>query len=400
MPKLASLSDCTGCNVCVDTCPTGAAMSIIDIEGHISYAIDKDKCIECGKCEHICPVVSQYSYGTNELDKSSVYAAWSKDSITRQNSTSGGVFAELAKSILLRGGIVVGASMGQNNVKHIEIDRVEDIPKLQGSKYTQSSTAGIFNIVKSHLLNGRLVLFSGLGCQIAGLLKFVDKLKYKENLYTVDLICGGVPSSFLISKYMDVNSKTVDSIFSFRTKTKYELTVIDKENKKKIVPLSSKPLPICGFYTELTHRYSCYDCRYAFAHRNSDITIGDMWGGEHIPELSSQFKAGLNVVVVHSIKGGNLLKSSDVELCDADWKFLLHNTRMVYGHSELKNSKNRQVMAYAFANYSYPKLQEMYANYASIRNPVQMLKKIFRYIQAKQRKKKAIKYVLSLINKS
>lgn len=204
MPKLASLSDCTGCNLCVDSCPTGAIMSIIDIEGHISYTINNDKCIECGKCERSCPVVTHYSYGTNELDKSFVYAAWSKDTLTRKNSASGGVFAELAKAILQRGGIVIGASMECNKVKHIEIDRVEDIPKLQGSKYTQSSTSGIFNIVKSHLLNGRLVLFSGLGCQVAALLKYVDKLESKENLFTVDLICGGVPSSFLISKYTSV----------------------------------------------------------------------------------------------------------------------------------------------------------------------------------------------------
>lgn len=400
MPKLASLSDCTGCNLCVDSCPTGAIMSIIDIEGHISYTINNDKCIECGKCERSCPVVTHYSYGTNELDKSFVYAACSKDTLTRKNSASGGVFAELAKAILQRGGIVIGASMECNKVKHIEIDRVEDIPKLQGSKYTQSSTSGIFNIVKSHLLNGRLVLFSGLGCQVAALLKYVDKLESKENLFTVDLICGGVPSSFLISKYMEANSETVNSIFSFRTKMKYELTVMDKEDRKKVVPLSFKPLPICGFYTELTHRYSCYDCRYAFAHRNSDITIGDMWGAEHIPELSIQFKDGLNVVVAHSTKGVDLLKSSDVEFRETDWKFLLHNPRMVYGHSELKNSRNRQILAYAFANYTYPELQEMYANYATIRKPVLMLKKVFRFIQAKQRRKKAVKYVLSLINKS
>ena len=233
------------------------------------------------------------------------------------------------------------------------------------------------------------------------------KFGLEQSLYTISQTLGFVlfekiPINQLFNKnqYMEANSETVNSIFSFRTKMKYELTVMDKEDRKKVVPLSFKPLPICGFYTELTHRYSCYDCRYAFAHRNSDITLGDMWGAEHIPELSIQFKDGLNVVVAHSTKGVDLLKSSDVEFRETDWKFLLHNPRMVYGHSELKNSRNRQILAYAFANYTYPELQEMYANYATIRKPVLMLKKVFRFIQAKQRRKKAVKYVLSLINKS
>lgn len=88
-------------------------------------------------------------------------------------------------------------------VKHICIGKVDELNKLQGSKYTQSNAEGIYKTVYGKLKQGKLVLFSGTGCQVAGLYGYLGKRKYPGRLITIDLICGGVPSRFLIDKFIE-----------------------------------------------------------------------------------------------------------------------------------------------------------------------------------------------------
>ena len=190
------------------------------------------------------------------MKDSTPYAAWSKDEDLRSRSTSGGIFASLAKFVITNGGVAIGATLQKNDVCHISIDNVEDIYRLQGSKYVQSNSAGVYLTTKTFLQSGRSVLFSGLGCQVAALHSFLGDKQYTGELFTVDLICGGVPSRFLIDSYLKEHPE-VDQIISFRNKTKYEFSVLLKNGQNKVVPMSERPLPLCGFYTELTNRYSC-----------------------------------------------------------------------------------------------------------------------------------------------
>lgn len=377
MPNLADIHSCTGCLACVDSCPRTALASCINEEGHLTYKFDEHCCVECGLCEKICPVVSHFKYGTNKLSDSIPYAAWAKDEDLRRKSTSGGVFAELAKYIISQGGVVIGVSLEQNDIKHIMIEREEDIKRLQGSKYAQSNTSGIFKTVKMALSNGKKVLFSGLGCQVAALLSYLGERKYIGSLYTVDLICGGVPSRFLIDYYLEHNPD-VDEIVAFRNKSLYEFSVKDKNGIIKSVPLSARPLPLCGFYTELTNRYSCYDCKFNGAHRMSDITIGDYWGDKSFPD---QHKKGLSIAVAHSEKGENLLRGANLELHKTGWEtFLLNNPRMIDGHKDKSKSKARNNLAVAFGEYSYEKILQVYANKATWHEPIVMVKKIIRHL--------------------
>lgn len=49
MPWIKS-SDCTGCGICVDTCP----VDTIEIEDLVAV-IDMSDCIRCGRCHDACP---------------------------------------------------------------------------------------------------------------------------------------------------------------------------------------------------------------------------------------------------------------------------------------------------------------------------------------------------------
>ena len=380
MPTLADNRTCTGCLACVDTCSKRAISSHYNDEGHLSYIVDDSLCVDCGLCEKRCPVVSDNRYGRNNLQESTPYAAWSKDKHLRPTSSSGGIFATLAKYVISNGGIAIGASLQNNVVRHIYIDKIEDICKLQGSKYTQSNTEGIYKLTWNKLQEGRDVLFSGLGCHIAGLLSFLADKKFEGHLYTVDLICGGVPSRFIIDRYLEMNPD-VKEIAGFRNKGKYEFSIIDKIGVNRVVPISERPFPLCGFYTELTNRYSCYDCKFNGAHRKSDLTIGDYWGDTDYPEQHAQ---GISVVVVHSEKGKEILEKSEIEVHEIEWdNFLMHNPRMIDGYKKYSNVGARKDLAKAFKNYSYEKLLQIYANKATWHEPLLMVKKILRYLKGR-----------------
>ena len=378
MPRLADIKSCTGCLACVDVCARGALVSTYNSEGHISFDVVTNKCVECGLCEKVCPVVSDFHYGTNSLKDSKPFAAWCKDSELRAKSTSGGVFAALAKYVISNGGIVIGASMRHNLIRHVAIEKIEDLYLLQGSKYAQSDTNGIYKTTKKLLQSGQTVLFSGLGCQVAALLSYLGDRKYSGELFTLDLICGGVPSRFIIDYFLRENTE-VDEIVAFRNKSKYEFSVKLRDGKIKVIPLSERPFPLCGFYTELTNRYSCYDCKFNGAHRLSDITIGDYWGDAQFVE---QHKKGLSIAVAHSKRGESLMKHAGIELHETEWdNFLMHNPRMIDGYKNKSNSKVRLYLAEAFKSYSYEKLLQTYANKATWKQPLSMVRKVYRYIR-------------------
>lgn len=123
-------------------------------------------------------------------------------------SASGGVFAAVAEKVLKAGGKVYGAAYSfdkQVTVNTIGIDRLEDLPKLQGSKYVQSNTENIFEDVKKAVLEGRRVLFSGTPCQVAALNEFLGR-RY-ENLLTVDIVCHGVPNQRFFNDYLGILKK-------------------------------------------------------------------------------------------------------------------------------------------------------------------------------------------------
>lgn len=86
-----------------------------------------------------------------------------------------------------------------------------------GSKYMQSRMGNSFTTVKSFLDKGRKVLFTGCGCQIAGLKRYLKK-DY-ANLFCIDLICHGVDSPRIWLDYLHylMPNETIKQI-NFRDK--------------------------------------------------------------------------------------------------------------------------------------------------------------------------------------
>lgn len=259
-PQLASLKTCTGCLACVDSCPKNALLKYTATDGHFYIRCDEEKCILCHKCEKICPVVNQTKYSSNNLQNSHPYSLYTTDDAIYNRSTSGGAFAAIAYNFIKEGGYVCGAILQNNKVVHIISNQLSDIQLMQGSKYMQSDTEGIYKAIRNLLKQKKRILFCGMGCQTAAILSFFKNEKERDYLYTIDMICGGVPSSKLVSQFITYE-KQYKYIAGFRKKEKYILSCYDKNNNL-IYLENKKTLPLYGFFSDLTKRYSCGNCRF------------------------------------------------------------------------------------------------------------------------------------------
>lgn len=302
MIKIVDKSKCCGCFACYNICPNGSISMSKDEEGFVYPKVDESLCVNCGLCETICPIAN---YKTSNFAPIA-YAAYSKNDITRKNSSSGGIFSILSENIIESGGVVYGAAFDeQYNVRHYGTSSIKDIEKLRGSKYVQSEIGETYKSVKKYLENNTIVYFSGTPCQIEGLLNFLGK-NY-ENLITQDIICHGVPSENVWAKYNKRFGKL--KIFSFRDKsTGWEKYSIRANNT---LTLASNSSYMTAFINGYSLRPSCYKCKFCNVSRNSDITLGDLWGANNIVPKMNDDK-GLSLVVLNSEKGRLLFESVDV----------------------------------------------------------------------------------------
>lgn len=310
MVKIEDKSKCVGCGACFQICSHKALSMQSDEEGFLYPVVENPlECVNCGLCERVCPI-SNSVVPSGEVLK--VYAGYAKDDFLRECSSSGGLFGVLAKEIIIRGGVVFGATIGKSqDVFHTSVERMDDLPRLQGSKYVQSNTCHVYDEVRTLLKNGRKVLFSGTACQIAGLNSFLGK-KY-NNLYTVDVLCHGVPSPKVWRKYIDWQEKThgatVKQTYLRRKNLGWkrysvELQFSDSTEYKSVY---NHDTFMRLFLSNICLRPSCYECKFKSMIRPSDITLGDAWGIERIiPEFDDD--RGTSVVVIHSNKGRRLIE--------------------------------------------------------------------------------------------
>lgn len=304
MPKLCDRKNCTGCYACSNICPKQAIEMKEDEYGYVYPLIDNEKCVECKLCEKTCPYINkiELKYPTK------CYAARVKETEILKASTSGGIATILAKKIIEKNGVVYGAAYTEDcEVNHIRVNKTEELSKLQGSKYVHSYIKESFKLAKQDLINGKIVLFIGTPCQVAGLKNFL--MKEYENLYTVDIICHGVPSQKFLKeevRRVNGNSTKIDRI-NFRDKTHKDFTFLVKKQNKVLYAQDWIDNPY--FYTfmkSITYRENCYGCLYARPERVSDITIGDFWGLNEESKFYNTKDNGISVVLQITNKGKEL----------------------------------------------------------------------------------------------
>lgn len=300
---LAEFDRCTGCTACAAACPKNCIAMAADADGFCHPVINESKCVGCGLCEKVCPVLNPVA----PTHTPQAFAAWTGDDDSRMSSTSGGVFPELARDILEKGGAVYGAAYDERfRVVHICAENAQELDRLWGAKYAQSDLTGIFTDVKKRLDGGQQVLFSGTPCQVLGLKTYLRKAY--SNLLTVDLVCHSVPSPLAWEKYLEyiADGKTVAGV-NLRCKdtgwSRYRYSNrIDFSDGTSRMDRSGESLYMKLFTGGYLSRPACEHCPAKGRARVSDVTLGDFWGiwNTH-PELDDD--RGVSLVLAQTERG-------------------------------------------------------------------------------------------------
>lgn len=307
-------SNCSGCRACEQICPVDAISMTRDRDGFIIPLVNTDKCINCSKCNCVCMYETENNVRIFHRSLSA-FIAWDNSVELRTQSTSGGLFSVIARYIINNGGVVYGCAWTTDlSVSHIRVADSDGLNALKKSKYIESDTSKTFSEVKKDLELGLCVLYSGTPCQIAGLKFFLGK-EY-ENLYTVDLVCEGVPSQLIFKKYVkyiETKEKSKVVKFTFRDyseKKQSSCITYELSNSKKISERLGLSFFFRLFYSLKINRLSCYECLYSKAQRTGDFTLSDFWGIEDTyPELKKERKLGINMVLCNTTKALDLFDS-------------------------------------------------------------------------------------------
>lgn len=279
-------------------------------------------------------------------------------------SQSGGAFSLIAEHFIEQGAVVYGVGQNSNNdAIYMKVETVDDLSKIKGSKYVQAKLGNTYHLIKNDLEKGKVVLFSGTPCYVYAMKLYVEMLKNKDNLYTVDLICHGVPSPKVYHNYLQYLEKQVGARvkkFVFRDKN-YGGSVRKLKSEwlhpHNAVKKSGKV--VCGqsgggwhehvekiiyengdeeyreeytqlFYTNLPIRPSCGNCQFSNMNRIGDFTVGDYWGVNRVfPEFDDE--RGVSLIFCNNNRSVQIfeLLLSNVEYIETDEEHaaLQHNLK-------------------------------------------------------------------------
>ena len=296
-----------GCSACMAACPVNCITMQTDQEG-FWYPHSSDACINCGKCERVCPVSK--TDDTANHDEQFAYACLSKDDAIWRRSASGGAFSEICIAWGDDKTIVVGAAWDGLRVHHVCVEGVINIAKLCKSKYVASYPENTFKEIKNYLKEGRKVIYCGVPCQVAGLNSYLSH-SY-DNLLTIDLICHGAGSPIVFDSAIHKMEKQFgESIegYEFRAKR----SCYEQDHLNSITMRKSKRYIISDPYIQLFLKQNCLrpscgeHCKFRVKNRQGDLTIADFKGlSDVFPELLG-CKRNYSSIVTNNKKGESII---------------------------------------------------------------------------------------------
>lgn len=373
--------DCTGCGACWNACPKSCIKSVKDEEGFPYPKVDTAKCIDCGLCLKVCPMQNKIRQSS---DNPQIYAAWSKDKTNRYNSTSGGAFSEFAKSVLAMGGVVVGAAYDQHNlVYHVIASNSEELDLLRQSKYIQSDINDIYIQIKTQLKEGKIVLFCGSPCQVAGLKSFLQK-EY-TGLVMIDFICRGMNSPKAYTYWLKeleerYKSRVVKVWFKYKEygwKKSPLCTRLDFENGQYYVANGEDNSFMKGYLRgNLYLRPSCAECRFKGSERYSDITLADFWK----VEAKYDDDKGTSMVMLNSSVGRDLFDRTKERLVFFPKSMAeIREGNVCFDRSVALNPRSRKFLS-QLGEKPFSKLVEKYTKTPLYRRVLRKIKRIVKKI--------------------
>lgn len=376
--KNIDFGQCTGCEMCVQLCPTKAIEMQENAEGFLFPDVDDSKCVRCGQCAARCPVIAPIN--AEVLNSDVLYSGYEKSLTYQERCSSGGIFGLLADRILQSGGVVFGAVFDAETktIKHVSSDEFT-LNDILRSKYVQSRIGNIYKKVKEILTTtDKKVLFCGTPCQIEGLIRFLNK-EY-ENLITVDFVCHGVPSPGIFRATLEDEEKKYNAVIknvTFREKNpngkgeEYLYLYLYLYDGRRIAYKSQEYFYYYLFLHNCILRNSCMTCTRAKSHK-ADLTLADDW----LQKWQKDPKIGVSLIRINTNKGKQVFASLKDELI----------VRSV-------NAKEREITAQAH-HYIEKNRERTLQKYCETHN-IDTLRKEYKKVKLQNESKKWVMYVLS-----
>ena len=239
------------------------------------------------------------------------YVGYSKNIDVRELSTSGGICQQISKFIISQGGIVTGVYFNDDfKLLRGFVSTYKELEKITKSKYVQAFSGDSYKIIRSFLESGKIVLFAGTPCEVAGIRTYLGK-EY-PNFYCIDFVCLGIPSQ----KAWDVYRKEIEGCSRLQ-----EVDFKDKRNGwrgftfyarmsdgREIAEPGRENTYMRVMISKMDCRPSCYRCRFRKLERQSDITVADAWGTESFAADLLDDR-GTSSVMVNTEKGQQLIEA-------------------------------------------------------------------------------------------
>ncbi len=320
--EVLSKGFCTGCSSCVSVCPRGALSFCKDEYGYYVPKVDFNICNRCGLCQKVCPALKFSQHKNHNKNNPELWIVKNADKSVLKCSSSGGAFSILAGEVIKNQGVVSGAAWTADfHVQHLIVDNYDDLALLRKSKYMQSFISDVFVKIESLLKQGRMVMFSGCPCQVAGLKLFLRK-DY-PGLITVDLLCANSPSSEFFQKYINETFDRKPVEYEFRSKkygswTSYASRVCFDDGTEVGIN-KADDLYQRAFHPHIMCPPHCEKCQFQTLPRVGDFTIGDFWGiRKKLPDLFVD--DGVSAVLINSDKAEKFFDSVDKSIFDLKQK--------------------------------------------------------------------------------
>lgn len=301
-------AQCCGCGACANVCPTRCVTMREDEEGFLYPVTDAAKCVRCGLCEQVCVPADKSRVTVAAVRQA--FGAMTLDEETRRESSSGGIFYELARSVIQRGGCAFGVAMDDDckGASFAKAETEAGLRKLMTSKYLQASVGEAYREMERELKAGREVLFTGTPCHVNALRLYLRCRNVNEDkLFCADVICHGTPSPKLWRAYANEFERSRNAALtnvSFRCKEEswrnFGMSMESRARERLFIPMERDPY-MKLFLSNYSLRPSCYTCA-SKAFRLSDLTLGDFWGIENVlPSLDDA--KGTSLVLLRTEKG-------------------------------------------------------------------------------------------------
>lgn len=309
MIKLADKESCTACGACAFVCAKNCITMIEDEHGSVYPSLDSTNCVECGRCQKTCPILSPLDVNTPQI----AYSAWSSDEKERETSASGGIAAEIYKKAVSEGCDIAGAVQQDDFSVVMQLSSDEKaILKFKNSKYVFSEAWHVYQEIKQSLKADKNVVFIGLPCQVAALRKI---FRENEKILFVEVVCHGTaPFSYLKQHIEHIeHTKNEKAIrMSFRDPDTYTFTftftLYNKDGKRFYAEVPRKTDTYqYAYHSTISYRENCYHCHFAREQRIADITLSDYKGlGRMAP--CSYGETNVSCILVNTEKGKKFIK--------------------------------------------------------------------------------------------